>query len=182
MTTYEEMEQLQAFARIDGALIAGLWTLSFACFIGNFYAPLLGIFAFAIGAFSLVFAAMRLRKFRDEVRDGFISFRRALAYGIMQYLNASLLFAVAQFLYFQFIDHGFMMTKYTAVMQNPEFMEMMRTWGLTSDDVSLVMNNMAALRPIDVALQFFTTNVFMGLFVSVPVAILMRRSPRNRKY
>ena len=36
MTTYEEMEQLQAFARIDGALIAGLWTLSFACFIGNF--------------------------------------------------------------------------------------------------------------------------------------------------
>ena len=94
MTTYEEMEQLQAFARIDGALIAGLWTLSFACFIGNFYAPLLGIFAFAIGAFSLVFAAMRLRKFRDEVRDGFISFRRALAYGIMQYLNASLLFCV----------------------------------------------------------------------------------------
>lgn len=182
MTTYEEMEQLQAFARIDGALIAGLWTLSFACFIGNFYAPLLGIFAFAIGAFSLVFAAMRLRKFRDEVRDGFISFRRALAYGIMQYLNASLLFAVAQFLYFQFIDHGFMMTQYTAVMQNPEFMEMMRTWGLTSDDVSLVMNNMAALRPIDVALQFFTTNVFMGLFVSVPVSILMRRSPRNRKY
>ena len=180
MTAYEEMEQLQAFARIDGALLAVLWTVSFACFIGNFAVPLLGVLAFGVGAYSLIFAALRLRKFRDEVRDGFITFRGALAYSIMQYLNGSLLFAVVQFLYFQFIDHGFMMTKYSAVMQQPEFMEMMRTWGLTTEDVSLVMNNMAALRPIDVALQFFTTNVFMGLFISIPIAIIMKRSPRNQ--
>ena len=78
MTRYEEMEQLHAFARVDGVLIAGLWILSFACFVGNFVNPLFAVGAFGFGAFSLVFATLRLKRFRDEVRDGYISFRGAL--------------------------------------------------------------------------------------------------------
>ena len=103
MTRYEEFEQLHAFARVDGVLIAGLWILSFACFIGNFVNPLFAMGALGFGAFSLVFATLRVKRFRDEVRDGFISFRRALGYSMLQYLHAALLFAAAQFIYFQFI-------------------------------------------------------------------------------
>ena len=41
MTTREEYEQLRAFARIDGAIVGGLWTVSFAFFIGEFSYPVL---------------------------------------------------------------------------------------------------------------------------------------------
>ena len=182
MTRYEEIEQLHAFARVDGVLIAGLWILSFACFVGNFVNPMFAIGAFGLGAFSLVFATMRLKRFRDEVRGGIISFRKALGYSLLQYLHAALLFAAAQFVYFQFIDHGFLIEHYTAMMKTPEFLEAMKIYGLKEDDIKLVMQNMGAMRPIDNALQFFTTNVFIGAFVSIPVAFLMRREPTNRQF
>lgn len=182
MTRYEEIEQLHAFARVDGVLIAGLWILSFACFVSNFVNPMFAIGAFGLGAFSLVFATMRLKRFRDEVLGGVISFRKALGYSLLQYLHAALLFAAAQFVYFQFIDHGFLIEHYTAMMKTPEFMEAMKIYGLKEDDIKLVMQNMGAMRPIDNALQFFTTNVFIGAFVSIPVAFLMRREPTNRQF
>ena len=182
MTRYEELEQIQAFARIDGVLMAGLWAVSFACFIGNFTTPILGLLSIIIGVFSLVFAAMRVKRFRDNVCEGSISLGKALAYSLLQYLHAALLFAAVQFIYFQFIDNGYLMAHYSVVMSTPEFLEMMKIYGLKQEDVTLVMQNLAAMRPIDNALQFFTTNIMMGFAVSIPVAFLIRRKPRNRRF
>ena len=94
----------------------------------------------------------------------------------------ALLFAAAQFVYFQFIDHGFLIANYTTMMNTPEFLDAMKIYGLKEDDIKLVMQNMGAMRPIDNALQFFTTNVFIGAFISVPVALLMRREPGNSRF
>jgi len=181
MATYQELEQVQAFARIDGAILALLWTFSFVFFIGNFYNPMMGLLFFAIGAFSLVYAALRLRKFRDNILDGYISFRRAYAYSIITYLNASLLFALVQYAYFQFLDKGFLITQYSQIATDPDFISMMQVYGLNSTDLKIAMDNLAALRPIEIALQFFTTNVMMGVFISLPVAMIMKKSP-NRFY
>ena len=52
---------------------------------------------------------------------------------------------------------------------------MMRLYGLTAEDMKFVLENIAALRPIDIALQFFSTNLMMAVFVSLPVAIVMRK-------
>ena len=62
------------------------------------------------------------------------------------------------------------MQHYTAFMKTPEFLEAMKIYGLKQEDISIVMQNIGAMRPIDNALQYFTTNV------------LMRREPRNRKF
>ena len=58
---------------------------------------------------------------------------------------------------------------------------MAQGFGLSEVDWKVVMENLASLRPIDLALQFFTTNVFMGFFISVPVALIMMRSPKNNR-
>ena len=58
----------------------------------------------------------------------------------------------------------------------------MKIYGLKQEDISIVMQNIGAMRPIDNALQYFTTNVLIGAIISVPVAFLMRREPRNRKF
>lgn len=182
MATYQEIEQVQDFSRFDGAIIALFWIVSFACFVGNFYNPIFGLLSFAIGAASLVFAALRLKKFRDEVLDGKMSFVRGYGYSAMTYLYASLLFAGAQFVYFQFIDHGYLMNQYSTIAQTKEFIEMMQVYGIKPEDLKIGMENLAALRPIEIALQFFSMNVIMGTFVSIPVAILMRRNPKKDKY
>lgn len=180
MATPQEYEQVKAFARIDGALVALMWSGSFACFVGNFYNPMFGKLFFIIGALSLVFAALRLKRFRDQVLDGIISFRRAFTYSLLTYLYASLLFAMVQYIYFQFLDHGSLMTQYMSVATSKEFTDMMKVYGMNPEDVKLAMGNIASLRPIEIALQFFSTDIMMGFFISLPVAAIMTRK-RIRK-
>ncbi len=175
MATRQEYEQLKAFARIDGALVTLLWTVSFACFVGNFHNAMFGLGFFVFGAASLVVASVRLKRYRDQVLDGFISYRRALIYSLFTYLYASLLFAMVQFLYFQFIDNGFLMTNYMAATESKDFQQMMQVYGVKPEDLRLAMENLASLRPIEIAMQFFSTNIMLGFFVSIPVALITKR-------
>lgn len=180
MATREEYEQLKAFARIDGALVGVLWVLSFAFFIGEFYEPLLGLVSIIIGTASIVFASLRLRRFRDNVLDGVISFRRAFLYSILTYFYAALIMAAGQFIYFQFIDHGFMLSQYEEMTGRPEFKTMLNAYGIKPSEMQMAMDNIAALRPIDIALQFLTTNIILGLAVSLPMATMIKSRYKRR--
>ena len=79
----DEYRQFTAFARIDGAIIGVMWVVSFFCFIGNLQMPMLGLAGMAIGIYSIIMAAMRLRKFRDRILGvpGTDSYHRALSRG-----------------------------------------------------------------------------------------------------
>lgn len=181
MATREEYEQLKAFARIDGALVGAFWIVSFACFIGEFVNPILGVVSLVTGVSSIVFATLRLRKFRDNILDGAISFRRAFGYGCFTYFYASLLMAVAQFVYFQFMDRGFLIGRYTAAMADKNMAEMMqKVYGITPADMNIALDTVANLRPIEVALQFLTTNIILGIIVSLPVAAIIKSAGRRR--
>lgn len=179
MVGREDYEQLKAFARVDGAMLGGLWILSFACFIGEFYDPVAGIAAVAVGVGSLVFAGLRLRRFRDVVLGGFISFRRGFCFSMFVFFYASLLMAAGQFVYFQFLDHGFMLSRYTEIMSAPEFKAMLQLYGIADAEMKMLIDNLNALRPIDIALQFLATNIILGIMISLPMAIMMTRKPRQ---
>lgn len=179
MVKSTKIEQMLAFARIDGALVALMWIASFACFVGQFQYQALSSLAFLIGAVSLVFASMRVKKFRDKVFDGTIAFWQALFYSVTIYLYSSLLFAMAQFIYFQFLDNGSMLSHYYNMASTPEFKQVMNMYGLTKDDWQVAIDNIAALKPIEIAFQFFTTNIIMGTVMSVPVAAIFTRNKKR---
>lgn len=181
MTTREEYEQIKAFARIDGAIMGVMWIISFACFIAQFYMPLLNMAALIFGIASIIVSAIRLRNFRDNILDGVISYWRAYGYSLLTYFYAALLLAAAQYIYFQFIDHGFLLNQYTAMTSSPEFKSMMTLYGIKADEMKLTMDTIATLRPIDIALQFLTTNLFLGIVISWPMAALIK-SKYKRKF
>lgn len=175
MSIREDYEQLKAYARTDGAIVGGLWILSFAFFIGEFYNPLFGFAMMFVGVFSLVFAAMRLKRYRDNVAGGAITFGRGLLYSMLVYFYAALLMAAGQFVYFQFIDGGFLVSQYAGMVTSPEYKAMLSAYGATTDDMQVLIDNLSALRPIDIALQFFTANIILGFFVSLPIAVMMKK-------
>ena len=179
MTIYQEFNQLQAFARIDGVKVAVAWVMSFACAVGTFSYPLLSHVAVLLALASVVFASLCVKTFRDRVRDGYIGFGQAFAYGVLIYLYASLLFALAQYLYFAFMDNGYFVGNLLAVMHTDEYMRQARAYGLNESDVELFSSLITQLRPIEIALQFFTVNVTTGVIVSLPIAVMIRRKPRN---
>ena len=116
--TPQEYTQLKAFARIDGALLSAIWIASFAAYITGLGNSLLMMIGMAMAVGSLIFAAGRTRRFRDKALNGTISFGRAYVYVILMFFYAAILFAVAQFVYFQFIDNGYLIGKIIEMMNN----------------------------------------------------------------
>lgn len=175
MTTQEYI-QLRAFARVDGTYVGILWIASFACYLGGLSSPMLGLVGGILAVASPFFAAKRLIKFRDDIRDGEISGRRSMFYYALMFFYASLLFALAQYLYFAFLDGGYLMREYTSMLSSPEMKQAMQVYGMTADQLMEGLKEFANASPIMTALNIMTMNITIGLIFSLPVSLITRRA------
>ena len=177
--TPAEYVQMKAFARVDGALLALLWIASFACYVVGIANPLYGTMAMVLMVATPFFVALRLGKFRDHGRDGIISLSRGWAYSVYVFFYAAILLAVAQYVYFAYIDQGYLLQSFTTALSTPESKQMMEQYGITQAmDESLEM--MGQLRPIDYALNMLTANIMVGVVLGLPIAALMRRKESKK--
>ncbi len=172
--TPEEYKQLKAFARQDGALLSLLWIGALICYIQGLSSPMLAMIAILLIVVSPFYAANRLRHFRDEARQGIISFMRAYGYTVLTYFSGGLLMAVAVFAYFQFMDNGFLLGKLTAMLNTAEGQQVVKIYGM-SEEISQSMAELAKMRPIDYALNMLTVIISTGFILGLPTAALMRR-------
>ncbi len=175
-----EFKQLKAFARQEGTYVGLIWIVSFACFIGEFSSPILGLSAMILAVISPFFLAIRLKRFRDQARDGAISFRRALAFCILAFFYASLLFAVAQYVYFRYIDNGFLVSQYTTMFSTPEAKNMMNAFA-AGNQIKDGINLLGSLRPIEIVFEFLSMNISIGIIISVPIAAIMKSTTAINK-
>jgi hypothetical protein len=179
--TPQEYVQLKAFARQDGALLSLLWIGGFICYIQGLTNPLLAMVSVMLVVASPFYAANRLRHFRDYARDGLISFLRGYAYMILIFFYAGLLLAVVLFVYFNFIDQGYLIGKFTEIMATEESRQALSMYGLTTQ-MEEALKEMASLRPIDFAVNMLTINIITGFFLGIPVAAIMQRvNVKNEK-
>ena len=158
LMTPEEFYQLKAFARQDGALLSVLWIGSFACYILGIATPMLGTVALFLILVSPFFAANRLRHFRDGAREGVISFLRGYAYT-----------------YFTFIDNGYLLSTINQFLSTKEGKQLLELYGM-ADEMQANMKALAALRPIDYAVNMLSINITIGLVLGLPIAAVMQRS------
>lgn len=175
MITPEEYVQFKAFARQDGALLALCWIASFAFYIYGTGSPMMMMLGLVAAICSPFFAANRLKRFRDKARGGIISFRRSWAYYALIFFYGGILFALAQYLYFAFLDKGFMMSQVMQVWSSTEGQQMLKTYGLTST-LRDSMDLMAKMKPIDYALNDLTLTITLGIVLGLPFGALNKRS------
>lgn len=168
--TPAEYQQLKAFARIDGALLAMVWIGSFALYVKGLDNPTLGLISMVALITAPFFVARRLRKFRDFAREGIISFRRAYAYIIYTFFYSGLLLALAQFMYFNYMDHGYLLSKFTEIANTQESVQL----GL-KDMMQEGLNKMASMRPIDYSLNVLTIVIIAGFVLGMPIAALVQK-------
>ena len=172
--TPEEYKQLKAFARQDGALLSLLWIGALVCYIQGITNPLMGMAALLLVVVSPFYAANRLRHYRDEIREGIISFMRAYGYTVLTYFYAGLLLAVAIWVYFSFIDDGYLMGKLTEAVQSEQGRQMLKLYGMT-EQMKQGLEQMSEMRPIDHALNMLTINIMAGFLLGLPVAASLKK-------
>ena len=171
MMTPEEYVQLKAFARQDGALMALLWIGALVCYVQGLTNGLMGLAAVAMIVATPFLAANRLRHFRDEARGGSISFGRAYAYTVLVFFYGGLLLAAAMFVYFYFIDGGYLMGKYQEMMGTEENRRLLDALGMRGE-MEEGLRQLADMRAIDYALNMLTANIMAGMLLGIPIAAL----------
>ena len=178
--TAEEYLQLKAFARIDGARLSLLWIASFVCYLVGLSLPGLVLIAFGLAIATPFLAARDLRRFRDDVRSGVISMRRGWAYVVLVFFYAGLLFAIGQYLYFAYMDGGYLTQSISKMVASPESQEVISQYGM-ADMLNESLQAFHEMRPIDMALQALTVNISLGIVLGLPIAAMMRREQIIKK-
>jgi hypothetical protein len=121
------------------------------------------------------FVGDRLGKFRDYGREGIISFKRAYAYTVFVFFYAGVLFAIAQYLYFAFIDNGYLLNQFSKMISAEETQQVLKQYGMT-EVMDESLREMSATRPIDYALNMLTLNISLGFILGLPISLIMQRN------
>lgn len=173
MIKLENFMQLKAFARQDALMLSLLWAVSFACVT----IVKAGAFGNLLALATPFIIAWRLTKFRDQILDGAISFRRAFAYGVYTCFYASLIFALVQFAYFRFLDNGAFAGLITESMKilTPIYEQN----GMSKADIDNSISAISMLTPIEWAFMFMMQNIFIGAVMSLPIAAVCKRAARK---
>ena len=172
MATPQDIIQLKAFARQDALLLGGVWMVSFAFIVMAPKSILGGLLAFA----TPFVVGWLLRRFRDKALDGVISFRRGYAYSVFCFIYASLLFAVAQYVYFRFIDGGMFvqLLSESAKVIEPVYQKN----GLSTSELQQTLEEMMSLPPSQWVFMMLMQNIFIGLILSIPIAAVSKKVKR----
>lgn len=178
--TSEEYVQFRAFARLDGVFFALLLTASFACYIVGLSNPTLSLVAMGMVLSVPFFIAMRLKSFRDNGLGGHLSFLRGWAYVALLVFYGSLLFALVQYLYFAFLDHGYFMKMIQELMDSPDSQEVINQYA-TKEVFDQMISELSQVRPIDFSLSMLQANIFLGVLLGLPIAALMKSGRESKK-
>lgn len=164
--------QVKAYARQGGLFLSLAWLVSFALILLVPKSSWGGLVAMS----SPFLVGWLLQRFRNEALDGAISFRRALVFSCLTFFYASMIFALVQYVYFRFLDHGLFLTN--IVNQAGLLAEVYKQNGMPTTDITEGLTLMGQLSPIELAFLFMMQNIFIGWVVSLPVALFCKKKQR----
>lgn len=109
-----------------------------------------------------------------------ITFRQAWVFTLLMYVFASLLTAVAHYIYFRYIDHGFIVNSYTKILESltPEISSGLENYLQQMETVITTLGSMSA---IQITIQLLYNNIFWGTIIAIPTALFVKRSLDNNQ-
>lgn len=168
---------LQEHAMRYGTLMGIFWIIKFAFLPIGFRIPLLQLL-FIIMTIYVPFLGFKfVRKFRERNCDGEISFGRAFLFCIFMYFFASMLAAAGHYIYFQFIDNGFIANTYLSQLENLKS----TVTGDLETSVDQIISNIeviASLTPFQLTMQLIFQNIFYGTLLALPTALLAMKNKK----
>lgn len=176
-----EYTQLKAFARQDGFFLGCLWIFTFACLIGSMSEPTLQI-GFIAGTITTPIMTYRLlKRYRDRIIGGTISFRRAFCFVALMVVYASIIMAAATFVYFYFFDKGAFLSHLNQQLSIPEIRNSFAQAGMDSKMLDEQLGIMSQSRPVDLAFSIFCNSTVMGFLMAIIIGIIGKTKTAEAK-
>lgn len=170
----ENRGYIQRYAMLFGTYMGGYWILKFILFPLALTIPLLSFLFIGLTLGVPVMGYYYARMYRNHVCGGSISFLHAWVFTVFMYMFAALLTAVAHYIYYRFIDHGFVINTCEMEISNlaRSGIPGIETY---TDAYKEVLEAARQLSPIDITLQLISSNVFCGTLLAFPTALFVMR-------
>lgn len=162
-----------------GTYMGLFWIVKFCFLPMGFSIPLLQLLYIVCTFFVPVLGYLFVRKYRDTYNEGDFGFAKAFGFTLWMYVAAILLEAIAHYVYFRYIDHGYLVSCYLQQMQGvkehcknvePQLM----------DSLIQAFDRLAALTPLQMVYQFMSQNILYSILLSLFTALFtMKRMRRN---
>lgn len=169
----ENRNFMNKYAMQFGTYMGIFWIIKFALF------P----FAFTIPFFDFLFLVLTVttpflgyyfaRNYRNRVCDGGISFTHAWIFTSFMYMFAALLTAVGHFIYFRFIDNGYIASSYLEKLHEPVIKQ--QVVGDTLKQCEEAVNLFSSLRPIEITMELLSFDVIFGALLAFPIAFFVKK-------
>ncbi len=158
---------------LHGLHIGVMWLVSFVCTVRGLDNPVLSKIGFVFGLMSVFHATMLLKAYcrSAEVR----SFGIALRMAMLGYLFASLLCALGQYVYMAYFDAGQLMSMVEQTLHSSAYRSVFKDISDAELDAAIALFGDPRL----VSLRLFSTNITIGLLMSLPTALIAKQWKRR---
>ena len=166
------------YAMLFGTYLGGYWILKFILFPLGLTIPFLSFLFVGLTLCVPFMGYYYVRMYRNTVCSGSISFLHAWIFTVFMYMFAALLTAVAHYIYFRFIDHGYIINTYTNIL-NAATQNTLPGMDSYITQIKEAMNVIKAFSPTDITLQLLSQNVFYCSILAIPTALIVMKKKKN---
>ena len=154
---------LQEHAMRFGTFMGIFWIFKFIFLPLGFTIPLLQLLFVLLTLFVPVLGYIYVRKFRNT---------------LYMYLFAALLAAVAHYVYFRFIDQGFLADSY---LQQLESIKASAQSEMVSsiDQLIQAFDTISSLTPLQLTFQLIFQNIFYGILLAIPTGLVAMKQKKR---
>lgn len=178
----ETRKYLNQYAMRLGTYMGVFWILKFCLIPLGMTRPFLMLLFIGLTLCVPFMGFYYVRLYRDRVLGGNISFGHALLFSFIMYIYASLLVGAAHYVYFAFIDQGYLIDIYTQTLDRLEAAPQVLPTESYIPQLREALEVVAGLSPISLTMQLMSNNNFYGMILSVISAALLRRNvPETKK-
>ena len=162
-----------------GTYMGVFWILKFSCFPLGMSHPFLSLLFLAFTVCVPFMGYRYARLYRDGVCGGGISLPHAYLFTLSMYIFAALLASVGHYIYFGYIDGGFILNSCRLQL------DQMAQSGLPGiepviDEYRASLAMAESLTPVDITLSLLSANIFIGCLLGLPTALAVaRRRPAS---
>lgn len=165
---------MQRYAMLFGTYMGGYWILKFIFFPLGLTTPFLSLLFIGLTLCVPFMGYHYVKMYRNRVCEGSIGFLQAWIFTVFMYMFAALLTAVAHYIYFRFIDQGYVISAYESqidILSQSGVPEMEAYTNVFQD----TLDTAKSLTPIDITMQLVSWNVFCGSLLAIPTALFVMR-------
>ncbi len=174
----ENKGYMQRYAMLFGTYMGIFWILKFILVPIGITVPFL-LFSFLCLTLCVPFLGYYYTKmYRIRACNGYIGFLHAWAFNIFMFICASLLTFVAHYIYFSFIDHGYLIGVCEDMLQTLKANDIPGTETYI-EQMGNSINILSSLTPTDICLQMLVNNIYNCSLLSIPIALFAMR--RNKQ-